>query len=97
MFAAKVLVVTIMIAVYVANCIFLFADTLPLPWALLFITLHILYSLSVVLLYAYLKVRNRGCWAGLLIPVLTTTSTLGIVIWIVFRPEERIRSRYNHY
>ncbi|NJO66998.1 MAG: hypothetical protein HC832_06195 [Leptolyngbyaceae cyanobacterium RM1_405_57] len=54
-------------------------------------TLHILYSGSIVWLYAYLKVK-RSRWAILLIPVLTTTSTLGIAIWLLLQPEERVRN-----
>lgn len=92
MAAAKILWVTVLISVYLASCILLLADSLPLGWALLFITFHILYSWGMVWLYAYLKVCNHLCWAGLLIPVLTTTSTLGIVIWMLFCPEARLRT-----
>jgi hypothetical protein len=95
MFAAKVLIVIMMLAMYFANFIFLFADTTPLLWILLFVTLHILYSWCIVWSYAYLKVQGRINWASVLIPALLTTSTLGIVIWIVFRPEQSIRNRYH--
>jgi hypothetical protein len=91
MFAARALVAVILIGVYLAGCLLLLADSLPPLWVLLFITLHILYSGSVVWLYAYLKVRG-GWWFILLIPVLTTTSTLGIALWLLLQPEERIQN-----
>ncbi|NJN59995.1 MAG: hypothetical protein HC879_22185 [Leptolyngbyaceae cyanobacterium SL_5_9] len=94
MFAAKVLVAVILIGVYLAGCLLLLADSFPPLWVLFFIALHILYSRSVVWLYAYLKVRKGG-WAILLIPALTTTSTIGIAVWLLFQPEERIRRQYR--
>lgn len=93
----KVLIVTIMIAMYLAAFVLLFADTLPLGWLLLLIVLHMLYSCIVVWLYGYMRVKNMGFWASFLIPILTTTSTFGLVIWIVFKPEERIRNRYYRH
>jgi len=91
---AKVLIVVIMVALYLANCILLLADTTSLLWGLLFIALHILYSFGLIWFYAYLKTRNKALWASLLIPFLTTTSTLGIAIWIVFQPVKKLKSRY---
>jgi hypothetical protein len=87
MLFAKILLITMMMAMYLASCTLLLADAFSLPWMSLLIGLHILYSWGVIWLYASLKVRHGGLWVNLLIPVLTTTSTLGIVIWMVFRPE----------
>jgi quinol-cytochrome oxidoreductase complex cytochrome b subunit len=93
MAVAQILMVAMLFAAYLASCAFLLADTVPPMWALSFIALHILYSWGIVWLYAYLRAGNKICWAALLIPALTTTSTLGFVIWVVFQPEKRIRSR----
>lgn len=91
--AARVLLVLILLAIYLVGCLALFADSFPPLGVLLLIALHVLYSWGVVWLYALLKVRDRPLWAGLLMPVLTTTSTIGIVLWMVFQPEAKIRKR----
>ncbi|RMF64001.1 MAG: hypothetical protein D6742_16090 [Cyanobacteria bacterium J069] len=95
MSAIQVLLAMLMIAVYLAVCFLLLADTVSPQWALFFIALHVLYSVGVVWLYAFLKVTERG-WANLLIPLLTTTSTLGIAIWLLFQPEQRMRKRHRN-
>lgn len=87
---AKVLLVLILLAIYLVACLALLADSFPPLWVLLFITLHVVYSWSVIWCYARLKARDEK-WLGLLFPVLTTTSVLGIVFWIVFQPEAKIR------
>ncbi len=91
--AAQVLLVLILLAIYLVGCLALLADSFPLPGVLFLITLHVLYSCGVVWFYAFLKVRDRTVWAVLLMPVLTTTATIGIVLWIVFQPEAKIRKR----
>lgn len=91
--AAKVLLALILLAIYLVAGLALLADSLPPLGVLFVITLHVLYSWVVVWFYAFLKVRDRPLWAFLLVPVLTTTSTIGIVLWIVFQPEAKIRKR----
>jgi hypothetical protein len=88
---AKVLLVALLMAVYLGGWRLLFADTTPLQWALLYMAIHVGYSSGLVWLYASLKVRYGVGWASLLIPLLTTTSTLGLVLWLVWRPEEAIK------
>lgn len=92
MFIAKLLLVISLLLVYVAACFLLFADSFPPLWGVLFVSLHMLYSGCILWAYASLKVQN-GNLALLLIPLLLTTSTLGIAIWLVFQPEATLRKR----
>jgi len=46
--AAKALLVVILLAMYLIACLALLADSFPPLWVFLFITLHVLYSWSVV-------------------------------------------------
>jgi hypothetical protein len=91
--ATKVLLVLVLLAIYLIAGLALLADSFPPLGVLVLITLHALYSWGVVWLYAFLKVRDRTLWAGLLMLALTTTSTLGIVLWMIFQPEAKIRKR----
>ncbi|MBW4694844.1 MAG: hypothetical protein KME27_24105 [Lyngbya sp. HA4199-MV5] len=92
MVIAKRLLAISLLLIYLAACFFLFADSFPPLWGVLFVTLHMLYSWCIIWGYAHLKVQN-GSLVNLLIPVLLTTSTLGIAIWLVFRPEATLRKR----
>ncbi|XHX81117.1 MAG: hypothetical protein RBJ76_14615 [Stenomitos frigidus ULC029] len=88
--AAKILLVFALLAMYLFVCLMLLADSFPPLWVLLFITLHVLYSWSAIWFYAKLKARDEKLLV-LLLPVLATTSVLGIVFWVVFQPEAKIR------
>ncbi|MBD2075359.1 hypothetical protein H6F86_15940 [Phormidium sp. FACHB-592] len=91
--AAKVLLVFMLLAIYLVAGLALLADSFSPLGVLFLITLHVLYSWGVVWFYAFLKVRDRPLWALLLMPVLTTTSTIGIVLWMIFQPEAKIRKQ----
>lgn len=93
MLIAKLLFVISLLGVYLAACFFLLADSFPPMWGVLLVALHALYSWCIIWFYAYLKVQNSGNLVYLLIPVLSTTSTLGIAIWLVFQPEAACRKR----
>ena len=89
---AKGLLVFLLLDMYLIACLALLADSFPPLWVFFFITLHVLYSWSIIWFYALLKARDETL-LFLLIPVLATTSVLGIVFWIVFQPEARMRKR----
>jgi hypothetical protein len=91
--AAKVLLIFTLLAIYLIGGLVLLADSFPPLEVLFLITLHVLYSWGIVWCYASLKVRNQTLWAGLLMPVLTTTSTIGIALWMVFQPEAKMRTQ----
>lgn len=67
------------------------------PFALLLLTLFALYSWVVVWIYADIKARDAlGEWDRILfVPLLVSTSTFGLIIWFVWRPEPRRRAWYR--
>ncbi|MBW4470349.1 MAG: hypothetical protein KME45_08070 [Stenomitos rutilans HA7619-LM2] len=95
MLIAKLLLVISLLVVYLAACFFLLADSFPPVCGMLFVALHAIYSWCIIWFYAYLKVQNGGNLVYLLIPILSTTSTLGIAIWLIFRPEATLRKRFQ--
>ncbi|MEM9089635.1 MAG: hypothetical protein AAGC93_12920 [Cyanobacteria bacterium P01_F01_bin.53] len=88
----KTLVMVILLGFYGLAFVFLFADSLPTLWILFILLCHVYYSVALILLYAYIKVREQKTWCLVLLPLLTTTSVLGIVLWNVLRPEKRVRA-----
>ena len=89
---ARGLLIIFLLLLYLAASLLLLIESFSLPWVLIFITLHGLYSWSLIWFYAWLKVQNQKWALILLAPVLTTTSTLGIALWLGLQPERRIRA-----
>ena len=66
---------------------------LAVPWVLLVALICIVYVYSIIWAYGDAEARRKpGCLVALLVAFLSWP--LGLLLWIVFRPEDRRRGSY---